>query len=217
MVTPVVVTITSDFICPWCFIGERQLSRALESVSTGIVASVRWRPFELNPGMPPEGMDRRAYRTRKFGSWERSQAMDTQVAEVGRRFGLDFHFDRMRVTPSTRAAHRLVWLAEGEGRASDVAPRLFRAYFCEGRDIGDRETLAELATEVGLDRGRVSAFLDGNEGKEEVGARLHAAVAEGVSGVPLFDVGGVSVAGAQGPEALLAAIREAAAGEGRMS
>src|SRR4051794_30663092 len=107
--------VVSDAICPWCYVGKRRLAKALALLARdGLTFAVRWLPFQLNPDMPKGGVDRRAYRTRKFGSWERSQALDARVAAVGAGEGLAFRHDLMARTPNTFDAHRLVWLA---GRA----------------------------------------------------------------------------------------------------
>src|SRR5215469_4054609 len=112
------VTITSDFICPWCFIGERRLARAVAHLSEDLREEIRleisWRPFELNPNIPADGIDRRAYRVAKFGSWEYSQRLDAQVVEAGKKDGAVFNYDRISRTPNTRRAHRLVWWAMRE-------------------------------------------------------------------------------------------------------
>src|SRR4051812_24346139 len=103
------VDVISDVICPWCFIGKRRLEKAIAAHDRAV--KVRWLPFQLNPQMPREGVSRREYRTRKFGSWERSQELDARVVAVGREEGIDFSFDRIERTPNTLAAHRLIWLA----------------------------------------------------------------------------------------------------------
>jgi predicted DsbA family dithiol-disulfide isomerase len=180
--------IVSDAICPWCWIGKRQLEAALAELAErdGLRFATRWLPYQLNPGMPPEGVDRARYRARKFGSLERSQQMDAQVAQAGRAVGLDFRHDRMLRTPNTVEAHRLVRLAEPSGRQDAVMEAVFRAYFQEGRDIGDRAVLAAIGAEAGLDAAALEAFADGFEGREEVLAEDHAMRSAGLSGVPSF-------------------------------
>jgi predicted DsbA family dithiol-disulfide isomerase len=160
--------LTSDFICPWCFIGERRLYRAIEALPEGVEVRVVYLPYELNPNMPSEGMDRKAYRSAKFASWERSQAMDAEVAAAGQGDGIAFNYDRVIRTPNTFAAHRLVWLAQQGGDPKRLVDDLFRAYFGDGRDIGDRTVLAEIAAGAGLDRDRAMAFLANEEGSGDV-------------------------------------------------
>jgi predicted DsbA family dithiol-disulfide isomerase len=128
------IDIVSDVICPWCFIGKRRFEKALRLLPEEIQIDVRWRPFELNPDMPSEGISRELYRTRKFGSWERSRALDAQVAEHGAGEGIRFAFDRMERTPNTLEAHRLIWLAGEQGVQGAVVEGLFQAYFVHARD-----------------------------------------------------------------------------------
>jgi predicted DsbA family dithiol-disulfide isomerase len=110
------IEVISDAICPWCWVAKRRLDRVIAALSPHVAASVTWRPFELNPEMPKAGIDRRAYRSAKFGSLQRSQALDAQVAAAGRPDGLVFNHDRMERTPNTIDAHRLIRLAGQEGK-----------------------------------------------------------------------------------------------------
>ena len=142
------IDVISDVICPWCFIGKRRLEKAL----AGRPATVRWHPFQLNPDMPREGIDRRTYRIGKFGSWERAQELDARVAAAGEDVGVAFHFERQSRTPNTLDAHRVIWLAGERGVQDEAVEALFLAYFTDGRDLSDRVTLAEIATGAGLDR-----------------------------------------------------------------
>lgn len=204
------VEIISDAICPWCFIGKRRFERAVARLPEGRRLSVRWLPFELNPHMPAEGMDRFAYRSAKFGSWERSRERDAQVAAVGAEEGIDFHHERMARTPSTFAAHRLIWLAGRDGRQDEMVEALFRAYFVEGKDIGDAAVLADLAAYAGIARQRAEALLAGNEGAVEVRAAEADAQRRGVSGVPTFVIDGrATFSGAQRSELMLARLLHA--------
>lgn len=135
--------VVSDAICPWCFIGKRRLERAFSLLAgEGRRFTLRWQPFELDPGMPPEGMDRRSYRSAKSGSCERAQRLDERVAMVRREGGITSRHDLTERTPRTFDAHRLIWLAGREGVQDAVVEALFAAYFSRGRDIGDLEVLA---------------------------------------------------------------------------
>jgi predicted DsbA family dithiol-disulfide isomerase len=125
------VDVFSDVICPWCLIGKRRLEKAI--AAHGGPVKVRWLPFQLNPTMPKDGISRREYRTKKFGSWARSQELDARVIAVGKDEGIDFAFDRIERTPNTLDAHRLIWLADKEVVQDSVVEALFRAYFTEGR------------------------------------------------------------------------------------
>ena len=208
------IDVISDVICPWCFIGKRRLEKAL----AGRPATVRWHPFQLNPDMPREGIDRKEYRIRKFGSWERSLELDAQVAAAGRGEGIAFDFDRMARTPNTLDAHRIIWLAGERGVQDAVVEALFLAYFTDGRDLSDRATLAEVAAGAGLDRDEVDELLEGDKGLDVVRAGEEQARRIGVSGVPFFVVNGkVALSGAQPPEMFRQAFEQAgetiAAGE----
>jgi predicted DsbA family dithiol-disulfide isomerase len=196
------VKVTSDFICPWCLIGTVRLRRAIDALPEGMDVDVAWLPFELNPGMPAEGMPRKLYRTRKFGSWERSQALDAQTIAVSKADGVVIDYDRIDKTPNSFAAHRLSWLAARECRQRPVVEALFNAYFVQGQDIGARETLIEIASESGLERARVTAFLQSDEGAGDVRALESSAVRAGVQGVPQFDIEGAIIRGAQSADIL---------------
>src|SRR5262249_33215508 len=155
------VDVISDVICPWCYVGKRRLEKAI-ALSGRRDVRVRWHPFQLNPLMPKEGMNRREYRTAKFGSWERSLALDAQVTEAGRAEGIPSAFDKSGGTPNTLEAHRLIWLADREGVQDAVVEALFRAYFTEGRDISRTPTLLDVVAGAGLDRGRGEGMLHGD-------------------------------------------------------
>ena len=166
------IDVVSDAICPWCWIGKRHLESALARLAdAGEGFEVHWRPFQLNPDMPREGVERAAYRAAKFGSLERSRELDAQVAAAGAAAGLEFRLDRQRRTPNTVDAHRLIRRAGeagGAARQDAVVERLFRAYFQDGHDIGDRAVLAEVAAEAGLED--AASFLASDEGDAEVEA-----------------------------------------------
>lgn len=206
------LTIVSDVICPWCFVAKKNLEMALDLLPNGSDYSIIWRPYELNPGMPKEGMDRREYRSRKFGSWEHSLALDAQVALAGQQAGITFRHDLMKRTPNTLNAHRLIWFAQHEGVQDTVVEVLFKAYFTEGRDVGDLEVLADLGTPAGLDRAKTAAFLASDAGAEEVRQEERMAVSKGISAVPTFILGGAELlSGARKPEVIAAHLTEAVA------
>ncbi|PXX99420.1 DsbA family oxidoreductase [Halomonas sp. LBP4] len=201
------VTVISDAICPWCFIGKRHLALALADLPDEIAVSVAWQPFELNPAMPPGGMSRRDYRTAKFGSWERSLELDAQVEAAARRAGIEIHHERMTRTPNTFATHRLIWLAGGHGVQQSVVDELFARYFVNGEDIGDARVLADAADAGGLYGVDVPAFLESREGVAEVRGALAHARRLGIGGVPMFIIDGrTALSGAQPPEVLREAI-----------
>jgi len=206
------VDVTSDVICPWCYIGKRRLEKAIASFAGRADLRVRWHPFELNPSMPQEGMNRKEYRAAKFGSWERSLALDAQVTEVGRAEGLSFAFDRAERTPNTLDSHRLILLAEQENVQDAVVEALFWAYFTEGRDIGHTPTLLDVVAGAGLDRDRAEVLLSGDEGIEAIREFEREAQASDVQGVPLFLINKqIALSGAQDPSVFLAAFERVGA------
>ncbi len=203
------INVTSDFICPWCYIGENGLALAIEGLPAGIDVQLQWLPFELNPNMPSEGMDRKSYRSRKFGSWERSQAMDAQTVMAGKAIGLVFDYEAIRRTPNTFQAHRVSWLAQREGKQRAFVEAALKGYFAEGHDIGSEEVLAEIVGEIGLDRDAVAAFLDSNKGANSVRALERTAQDHGIRGVPHFDINGTALIGAQPVGAIRQAVLKA--------
>jgi predicted DsbA family dithiol-disulfide isomerase len=181
------VDIVSDAICPWCWIGKRHFAEAQTILAEeGLRFTLSWRPYQLNPDMPAEGVAREAYRAKKFGNIERSRQLDAQVAEVGRAAGLEFRFDRMARTPNTIEAHRLLRLAEPSGLQDELAEALFRAYFHEGQDIGDRAVLGAIGRMTGLDDAALAAFEAGEAAREAVVAEDAALRQAGLNGVPSF-------------------------------
>lgn len=202
--------VVSDVICPWCFVGKRHLDEALANLrAEGLQLRVRWRPYELNPGMAKEGMERREYRARKFGSLERSQMLDAQVALAGKADGINFRHDLMQRTPNTFDAHRLIWLADRQGVQDAVVEALFEAYFTEGRDVGDQEVLIDIAAQSGLDRSLVQGFLRSHDGTDEVKKEIQWAQRADVHSVPTFAMHGqVLFAGAQPATVMAEVFRE---------
>ncbi|MBN9523337.1 DsbA family oxidoreductase [bacterium] len=203
---PLAVDVISDVICPWCWVGKRRLEKAVAAVAGTHEVVVRWHPFQLNPNIPPGGVERRAYRAAKFGSWERSLERDARLAAVGAEEGIDFAFEKVARTPNTLAAHRLIRLAGGHGVQDAVVEALFRAYFTEGRDVGDRGTLLDVAAGAGLGRDPAEAELDSEDGLRAIRAEEGEARRVGVGGVPFFVINGeLALSGAQPPDAFLAA------------
>lgn len=190
---PLTIEVISDAICPWCWVFKRRLDRVLEGLSPDLTAKVTWHPFELNPDMPRGGLDRRTYRSAKFGSWERSQALDAQVKAVAAADGLDFHHERMERTPNTRDAHRVIWMAGKHGVQDAVVEGLFSAYFNEGRDVGDTDALVEIGTAGGLDGEQLRSMLATDQGEAEVAVELGRAARIGVRSVPTVLLNGTPV------------------------
>ena len=206
------VDVYSDVICPWCYVGKRRLERALKAWD-GVPATIRWQPFQLNPTMPRNGMDRRQYLDAKFSGSAAAQAIYDQVSRAGVEEGIPFAFERIARTPNTFAAHRLIWLAGHQGKQDEMVEMLFRQYFLEGGDIGSIETLSLVAAQAGLDQSATETFLTGDEGVGEVKVEEAAGHRLGIRGVPYFVINGAYVlSGAQPPEQLLTVFRESAAG-----
>ena len=194
--------VASDVVCPWCYIGKRRLEKALELLKDDLDVEVRWLPFQLNPGLPSEGIPRADYRKAKFGSLERSKQMDARVATEGRGEGIEFAFERMETQPNTVQAHRLIAVAENQDAVVDA---LFKAHFEQGRNIGDAKVLAEIAAQCGV-KGWPEQAPDVSATEEEVRGM-------GISAVPTFIFERRSgVSGAYPAETLAQAIREASAG-----
>jgi predicted DsbA family dithiol-disulfide isomerase len=206
-----IVEIVSDAICPWCYIAKRNFERAVAWLPAGVKVSVHWLPFELNPDMPVEGKDRRAYRSAKFGSWARSRQLDAQVSAAAAQAGLGLRHDLMKRTPNTFNAHRLIWLAGQEGVQDAVVEALFSAYFVEGRDIGKVNLLCDIAAGAGIARERADTLFAGKEGVAEVSASALAARRSGISSVPTFVINGIpAFSGAQRPDLMLTQLLGAA-------
>ncbi len=148
------IDVISDVVCPWCYIGQRRLAEALARLPAADAArraTIRWHPFQLNPDLPQAGVSRKTYLEDKFGGPERAAQIYARVAAAGATVGIPFAFDRIEIQPNTRDAHRLIAWAQAQGDASGLVERLFRAYFIEGRAIGDRDVLAAIAGEAGFD------------------------------------------------------------------
>ncbi len=193
------VEVVSDVICPWCYIGKRRLEKALAALGGELSAEIRWLPFQLNPGMPREGMPRAAYRKAKFGSVERGRQLDARVIAEGKSEGIDFAFDRIERTPNTVAAHQLIALAQNQNQVVDA---LFHAYFEEAKDIGDPAVLAEIAEQCGV--------TGWPEEARDVSALERDVRELGISAVPTFVFDRKSgVSGAYPAETLAQAMREA--------
>jgi predicted DsbA family dithiol-disulfide isomerase len=200
--------IISDPICPWCYIGKSLLDQALAE-RPDHPFEIHWQPFQLNPDMPPEGMDRRAYLEGKFGGREGAARAYAPVLERAEAAGLDIDFAAIPRTPNTLDAHRLLHWSEVEGCQTPMAMALFRAYFQEGRDISDHEVLADLADGLGIDAALVSRLLASDADREEVAGRDAQFREMGVTGVPTFVVAGQhAVPGCQPPEMWLRVIDE---------
>lgn len=200
--------IISDPICPWCYIGKTHLDKALSQVP-GHPFVIEWHPFQLNPAMPAEGMDRRAYLEGKFGGKEAAVRAYAPVVDAAEKAGLSINFEAMKRTPNTMDAHRLIHWAGIEGRQTAAVSALFKAYFEEGRDIGSHDTLADIADGIDMDASVVLRLLQSDSDLEDIRARDAHSRQMGVNSVPTFIVAGKhAVPGAQPPELWIKVIGE---------
>ena len=191
-----------DLVCPWCFLGTRRLRRTLRR-RPDLQADITWHPFLLNPDMPRGGMTRGDYVVRKFGGEDRARRLYDSITELGRTEGIAFRFDRIRRTPSSIDAHRLVRYAARSGPAAPVVEALFTAHFSDGHDIGDPAVLAAIAGAGGLDATRFRRLLATEEEVDVIHAENLRAHRIGINGVPCFVVAGRhAIAGAQEPEVI---------------
>jgi len=200
MTDTVKLDIMSDPICPWCYIGKAHLDRAL-SAHPDHPFVIEWHPFQLNPDMPPEGMDRRAYLEGKFGGKEGAVKAYAPVVEHAKNAGLNINFEGMQRTPNTMNAHRLIHWAGIEGRQTAAVSALFKAYFVDARDIGDVEVLSDIADGIEMDASVVARLLESDADIDDIRARDAHSRQMGISSVPTFIIGGKhAVPGAQPPE-----------------
>lgn len=191
--------ILSDPICPWCYIGKSLMDKAFSEKEHPF--TIEWHPFQLNPEMPGEGMDRREYLETKFGGKENAVKIYGRIAEAAEAAGLMINFGSIERTPNTLNAHRLIHWAGIEGKQTPVVDALFIAYFEQGRDIGDVDVLADIADSAGLDAAAIRRLLETDADVKDISDRDAHARARGVTGVPTFIVANQHVVpGAQQPE-----------------
>ncbi len=196
------IEIFSDVICPWCYIGKRRLDAVL-ATDVGAGVQVTWRPFQLYPHLPEEGVDRDVFLEARFGAGVDAGGLFQRVRQEAAAAGLDLDFSAIRVTPNTFRAHRLLSWAEFSGRQHELAEVLFSYYFRQGRDVGDPAELARAAADAGLDAAAAAGMLAGHDEVDKVRSELALAQAAGVTGVPFFVLGGrFAVPGAQPPEVM---------------
>ncbi len=206
--------IISDPICPWCYIGKTELDKAL-SQRPDHPFEIEWHPFQLNPDMPREGMDRRAYLEGKFGGKAAAVKAYAPVLERAEAAGLNIDFAAIKRTPNTLDAHRLIHWAGIEGLQDRMSMALFKAYFDEGRDIGDHEVLADIADSLSMDAAMVRHLLATDADVDDIRARDARFREMGISGVPTFIVAGQhAVPGCQPADMWLKVIDELAAKAG---
>ncbi len=213
----ITVDVVSDVVCPWCFIGQKRLDKAVAAVGD-VDMHIRWRPFQLDGTIPPQGMDRRQYMLAKFGSEQRIREIHARIEPLGAAEGISFAFDAIKVAPNTLDAHRVIrWAgAAGEDIQNRLARRLFQLNFEEGANIGDHAVLIGAAREAGMDASVVETLLPTDADVEAVRTEIATASRMGITGVPCFLLEGkYAVMGAQEADALADAIRQVAAAKAR--
>ena len=213
MAEPLTIDVVSDVMCPWCWIGKRRLAKALELVE-GVPVSVRWRPYQLDPTLPPEGKDRRRYLEEKFGGPDRAAEIYARIGEAGAAEGLPMALDAIAVSPNTLDAHRLVrWAAnEGEDTQERVVEMLFEAFFAKAENIAEHDVLVRIAEDAGMQAKVVRDLLATDADRAATLEEIAKAQAMGVQGVPCYILADrYAVTGAQDPETLANAIRQVAA------
>jgi len=207
------IDVISDVVCPWCFIGKRNLEQALETWRAkhrDQEPMVRWHPFQLNPQLPASGVPRKQYLENKFGGPERAKEIYARVLAAGKRAGIDFAFDAIQVQPNTINAHRMLQFAAERGRQDEMAETIFRRYFLEGADLSDTQTLADMAQQAGLNRDEAAAYLASDANSELIKEQDRRARAIGVEGVPFFIFNQrLALSGAQPPEVIVEAMEKA--------
>jgi predicted DsbA family dithiol-disulfide isomerase len=206
------IDVISDVVCPWCYIGERRLEKAIAEVSDQVEVEIEYHPFELNPDMPAEGRNQQEYLTKKFGSEAKYQQIVNHVTEVAMQEGLHFDFKKQNISPNTRDSHRLIWFAKKHGKQIEMKEALMKAYFEEGVDLTKTESLLSISTKVGLAVEETKVFLNSTEGLVEVTTAEMQNAQRGISGVPFYIINNqYGVSGAQPSEIFAKAFLEISA------
>lgn len=200
------IEVVSDTVCPWCFVGKRQLERALARLPD-VRAEVRWKPFLLDPSVPRGGVDADAYMVQKFGSARVVELMRERIGVVAEQVGIHFDLARQKKRPNTRDSHRLVHWAFLAGKQDAMVELLFRAYFEQGKDIGDRDVLSALAEQAGMNADEVRMKLESDLDEKLIQTELERAHKLEITAVPTFDFEGFRLPGAQSPEVIVSIIQ----------
>ena len=210
MKKPVInIEVVSDVVCPWCYIGKRRMEKAVNQLKDQFDFTITYSPFELNPNIPEEGLDQKAYLSKKFGSDERYQQITQNVTRTAAQEGLHFDFSKQNVSPNTREAHRIIWLAKQEGVQLAAKEAFMKAYFEGGVDLSKKENLIAVAESVGLDAKKVKSLLDSDEGTSEVTLSESVNSQRGISGVPFYIINNkYGFSGAQPTDVFVNALKE---------
>jgi predicted DsbA family dithiol-disulfide isomerase len=209
----ITIDIVSDVVCPWCYLGKARLELAIAEVQDEVGVDINWRPYRLNPDYPAEGVDQKKMLIQKLGGEERVAESHKRLSDFGREVGIAFDFDAIKIGPNTLDAHRLVHWAVTESREiqENVINALFKAYFEEGRNVGDHAVLLDIAQKAGLDRDVIAALLASDADRDLMLAEIEAAQKIGVNGVPFFIFDQqYAISGAQTPDVLAGALRDIA-------
>jgi predicted DsbA family dithiol-disulfide isomerase len=205
------INVVSDVVCPWCYIGKRRLENAMNLLSEKFEFQVEYFPFELNPQIPVGGVEQKSYLTQKFGGEERYQQITQHVTKVAEGEGLDFQFEKQKISPNTRNAHRLIQLAKEDDQHLPLVEAFFKAHFTDGIDLSSNDNLIDIAASVGLDRSKVQLFLESNTGTAEVEMAEQQLRQSGITGVPFYIIDNkYGISGAQSPESFVKAFEEIA-------
>jgi predicted DsbA family dithiol-disulfide isomerase len=211
------IDIISDVVCPWCYLGQRRLQLALEQLAGSVSADIAWKPYQLDPNVPPEGIDTFDYLAKRIGGADQVRKSHAMLNTLGAEIGLPFALDKAKIFPNTMDAHRLIhWAGLVSPAVQDkVARALFAANFVGGENVADHAVLLKIATDAGMDRGKVETLLAGEEDRDVIEAEIVEAQRMGVSGVPFFVVNGkYAISGAQGVEVFVNALSQIAEKEG---
>lgn len=209
----IVIDIISDVVCPWCYLGKARLELAIAEVQDKVGVEVNWRPYQLNPDYPPEGVDHKKALAAKLGGQENVDRAHAMLKDFGKAVGIHFNFEAVKIGPNTMDAHRLLLWAHTEGRdiQNRVVSALFKANFEEGRNIGDHAVLLDIAEKAGLNRDVIATLLASDADKDTIRGEISAAQQMGVNGVPflVFDHQ-YAISGAQTPDVLVGALTDIA-------
>lgn len=210
----ITIDLVSDVVCPWCYLGKARLELAIADVQDEVSIDINWRPYQLNPDYPPEGVDQQVELAKKLGGKENMDRGHAQLTAMGKEVGIEFDFDAIKIGPNTLNAHRLIHWAGVESREMQnaVVSALFKANFEQGRNVGDSAVLIEIAKEAGLDGALIERLLATDSDADMIISEIDAAKQMGVNGVPFFIIDQqYAVSGAQPREVLANAFREIAA------
>ena len=205
------IEVVSDVVCPWCYIGKRRMEKAMDQLKDQYDFKITFSPFELNPDMPPEGVDQKAYLSKKFGGEERYNQIIQQISKVAEEEGLNFDYSKQAVSPNTRNVHRIIWYANQEGKQPAVKEAFLKAYLEDGIDLSKKDNLLKIASNTGLSTEKVKLLLESGEGLKEVELSEQRSHQRGISGVPFYIINSkYGVSGAQAPEFFVRTFQEIA-------